>query len=127
MLEKGEEQFSEILALQQRRDFPRAVERLRKLQKEFAGTLWGETALQNLILLFEQDLRAPDQANAARRELLSLGLEPHTRLRLLERLRVDAVRRQESREIRELTALIQGIEGRLTVLRKADLRRYDGG
>ncbi len=125
-LEKAEEAFSGALDLQQRRSFPPAVDALRKVQKDFADTAWAEAALQNLVLLYELDLKSPEQADAIRRELLSLPLDPITRTRVLERLRVDAVRKADSRRIRELTATIQAIEARLTALRRWDLRRYEG-
>jgi xylan 1,4-beta-xylosidase len=126
-LRRAEQDYALAAELQRAREYSRAAEMLRKIQKEYADTFWAEVALVSLVSLYELDIKSPQQAEAARQELLALPLDDLTRVRLLERLRVDAVRRRDKKGVEALARQIAEIEKRLAAQRQWPLRRYSGG
>ncbi len=125
-LRKAEEEYALAIDAIGRRILPKAEEGFRRVAEKYADTFWKEVSLYSLVSLYEVEMKSPAQAEAARRELLALPLDDHSRLRLLERLRVDALRKQDSAGVASIGAEVRALEERLAALRRWELRRYAG-
>lgn len=125
-IRKGEDALTEAADHQFNRRFDKAIDALRTIQKKYGDTYFRQTALYALVGLYELDLKSPDEAEAVRRELLATPIDDFVRLGLLERLRVDRVRKNDQAGIAQLTLQIAAIEARLKELRQWPLRRYTG-
>jgi hypothetical protein len=125
-LRKAEADFAAAAEIRAARQVDRAVEALREITTRYADTYWREAALYSLVGIHELDQRNPTQAETVRRELLQLPLDDFTRLRLLERLRVDAARRGAGPEVEARTAEIAVLEAALAAQRQWPLRRWLG-
>lgn len=123
-LQRVEEEFNAVVEVVRRRDYERAIRQLRALGDKYPDTWAKEGALQAILGIYEQDLRSPADAEKVRRELLELPLDDLRRLRLLERLRVDVIRREDAREIQEITRRIADLEQRLDAQRQWSVVRY---
>lgn len=124
-LQRAEQDFALAAEYQLRKDFPRAVDAFRKVAEKYSDTFWREVALAGLVGLYE-GARSPAEADAARRELLSLPLDEFTRRALLERLRVDQLRKGDLKVVEEINREIGAIDARLAELRRWPLKRYLG-
>lgn len=122
----AEDEYAAAVDLARSGGYARAVDELRKIADRYPDSYWHETALYSIVALYELDLKSPQQAEDARRELLALSLDDNVRVRLLERLRVDAVRRSDTAEQQRITAQIGEIQKRLDAQREWPLRRYVG-
>jgi len=125
-IRKGEEALAEAMDFQFSRRFDKAVDALRTIQKKYADTYFRQTALYALVGIYELDLKSPDEAEAVRRELLATPLDDLVRLGLLERLRVDRVRKNDKPAVAQLTREITTIEAHLKDLRQWPLKRFTG-
>lgn len=127
LLRRAEEEFALAAEIQKARDFHRAEDLLRRISTKYAGTVWRQAALLSLVYLYELDLKSPEQAEGTRKEILLLPIDDFLRLRLLERLRVDVVRRGSTKQAADLTRQIEQVEKRLAAQRQWPLQRYTGG
>ncbi len=126
-LRKAEEAFGQAAELQQTRSFRQAADQFRLVADRYPDTFWRQDAIHSLAALYEIDLRNPEEAEAARRELLTLpSLDDFTRLRLLERLRVDVVRTGDAAALGRISTEISDLRARLDAQRQWPLRRYYG-
>lgn len=123
---RAEEEFN--TAAEERRIGPpmKAMDAFQKVREKYADTFWAETALYSMAGIFELDLRSPGQAESARRELLKLPLDDFTRLRVLERLRVDAARGTDKSQLDQINREIAGLEQSLAAQRQWTVKRYLG-
>jgi hypothetical protein len=77
-------------------------------------------------MIYELGLKSPEQAEAVRKELLALPLDDFVRASLMERLRVDAVRKKDKRAIDDYTRQIANIEKHIAEQKQWPLKRYYG-
>jgi hypothetical protein len=96
------------------------------VRQRYADTFWNEAALQALAGIYELDVKSPNDAEAARKELLTLPIDDLVRLRLLERARVDAVRKRENEAAAALTTEIEQLRKRLESEKQWVLKRLTG-
>jgi tetratricopeptide (TPR) repeat protein len=125
-LHKAEEDAAQVVELVRVRQYQKAIDALKKLQEKYSDTYWREVALYGMVDLYEQELRNPEQAEATRRELLKLPIDDFFRLRILERLRVDLARRQDTAGVKAMAAEIGALERKLAAQRQVSVRRYTG-
>jgi hypothetical protein len=125
-LRRAEDDLSAIAGLQSEARFEKAIDELRTLQKKYADTSIRHAALYALVGVYELDLRSPDQAEGVRKELLAITEDDFVRLGLVQRLRVDRVRRGDTAGAEELSRQIAAIEARLKAQREWPLKRYLG-
>jgi hypothetical protein len=126
-LQRAEQDFSAAAEMVRLGQYPRAVDALREAAEKYEDTYWKPAALYALLGIYELDLKSPQQAEAVRRELLALPLDDFARVRLLERLRTDALRRSNTAEAQSLTRRITAIEAGLAGQREWHVKRYTGG
>lgn len=126
LLTKAEDDFNAAANERQIGQAQKAISMFQKVREKYPDTAWAQAAQYALVAIYELDLRQPVQAEAARKELLNYPLDDVTRLRLLERLRVDAGRTSDQARIQELTARIAELEDSMAAMRRWDLRRYLG-
>lgn len=125
-LRRAEEDFNNA-ALERRSAPPqKAIDAFQRVREKYSDTYWAEAALFSIAGIFELDAKSPAQAESARRELLKLPLDDFARIRVLERLRVDAARGGDQARIEELTRAIAQLELSLAEQRKWPMRRYLG-
>ena len=125
-IRRAEDDLDGAIALQEAGRFEKAVDALRTIQKKYADTYFRQTALYALVGLYELDLKSPDQAEAVRKELLATPIDDLVRLGLLQRLRIDALRKGEMAAVDQLTREIGAIEASLSEQRKWPLKRFTG-
>jgi xylan 1,4-beta-xylosidase len=122
-LQRAEAEYAQAL---QTTDGRKAVENLRKLAERYRDTSWRETAIQSIASLYQVDLRDPDAAEATRKELVELPIDDRARLKLLQRLRVDATRRGDTGGAAAISRRLAQIEQDLAEQRGTTLQRYRG-
>lgn len=125
-IRKAEVALAEAADLQFNQRTEKAIDALRTIQKKYADTYFRQSALYALVGIYELDLKSPDEAEAVRRELLATPIDDFVKLGLLQRLRVDRVRKNDKAGIEQLTREIAAIEARLKELRQWPLKRYTG-
>jgi xylan 1,4-beta-xylosidase len=125
-IRKGEEALALAADHQGNGRYEKAIDALRTIQKKYADTYFPVSALYALVGIYELDLKSPDEAEAVRRELLTTPIDDFVRLGLLQRLRVDRVRKNDKPGIEQLTREITAIETHLKELRQWPLKRYTG-
>ncbi|HEU4754506.1 MAG TPA: hypothetical protein VFU47_15465, partial [Armatimonadota bacterium] len=122
-LRKAEAEFGAAL---QAPTTEKAIDGLRRIAERYADSYWREQALMALAGIYQLSVRSPEQAEAVRKELLTLPLDDVARLRLLQRLRVDAARKAEPGGVEGISRQIAELESRLAEQRQSTLRRYTG-
>lgn len=122
-LRRAEQDYAAAVELRTSGDRPRAEEAFRKLATKYADTYWRKVALFSLLALYRD---RPAEATDVRKELLALPINDVLRIRLLEEVRVAAVRSGGTAEAQDLTRQIQALEEHLKELRQWPLRRYRG-
>jgi hypothetical protein len=125
-LRRAEDDLAATAELQAAGRFEKAIDELRGIQKKYADTSVRQSALYALVGIYELDLKSPDQAEAVRKELLAQTTDDFVRLGLVQRLRVDRVRRGDTAGAEELSRQIAAIEARLKAQRDWPLKRYLG-
>lgn len=125
-IRKAEVALAEAADLQFNQRTEKAIDALRTIQKKYADTYFRQSALYALVGIYELDLKSPDEAEAVRRELLATPIDDFVKLGLLQRLRVDRVRKNDKAGIDQLTREIAAIEARFKELRQWPLKRYTG-
>ena len=121
---RAEQEFASAAALLRAKSWEKGVQALRKIETQYGDTYWREAALYALVGVYELDLRSPAEAEAIRRELAAGPVDDLTRLRLLERLRVDAVRKGDAVGEKDLTRRIRELETAFLARRQWPLQRY---
>ena len=125
-IRRAEDDLDGASALEEAGRFEKAIDALRTVQKKYVDTYFRQTALYALVGLYELDLKSPDQAEAVRKELLATPIDDLVRLGLLQRLRVDSVRKGDTAAEGQLTREIGAIEASLKEQRQWPLKRFTG-
>jgi hypothetical protein len=125
-LRRAEDDLAAAAELQATGRFEKAVDELRSIQKKYADTSIRQSALYALVGIYELDLKSPDQAEAVRKEILASTADDFVRLGLVQRLRVDRVRRGDVAGAEELSRQIAALEARIKAQRDWPLKRYLG-
>ncbi len=114
-LRAAEQAFGRALALSGR-DLDRALEALDRLIREQRDNHWADVARQARISFLRDLRRDPEGSNTELRALLARPLDRMERLRVLESLRVAAVRKSDGAGARALTVQIVDLERHLAQL-----------
>lgn len=125
-LRRAEDDLAAAAELQRAGRFEKAIEALQKIQKKYADMYVRQSALYALVGIYELDLRSPDQAEETRRALLDASVDDFVRLGLLQRLRVDRIRKRDATGEKALVEQIAALEARHKELRNWPLSRYLG-
>jgi hypothetical protein len=125
-LRLAEDAFTAASQADQEKRHQQAVEQFQRLRDRYSDTFWADLAMLASALIYEEGLKMPEQAEAARRALLARPLDGFERLRVLQRLRVDAVRKGNSSDLEALTAEAMLLQARLSEWMGTSLPRYRG-
>jgi len=125
-LRRAEDDLSAAAELQSAGRYEKAIDELRAIQKRYADTYVRQSVLYALVGIYELDLKSPDEAEGVRKELLAMSVDDFVSLGLVQRLRVDRVRRKDTVGEAALSKQIADIEARLKAQRDWPLKRYVG-
>ncbi|MCC2668647.1 MAG: beta-xylosidase [Armatimonadetes bacterium] len=125
-IRRAEDDLGAVADLEENGRFEKAIDALRAIQKKYADTYFRQSALYALVGVYELDLKSPDQAEAVRRELLASPIDDLVRLGLLQRVRVDMVRKGDQKAVDEFTREIDALVASFKEQQKWPLKRFRG-